>query len=928
MRVTDVKINGISNPVGFSMEDILCSWKVTDTESKTQANAAVEVAYDPEFTSVFYRKEGADLKARGEKLLITPDPRTTYYYRVTVTGDKGDTGVSETQILETGKQDEPWAADWIAAAKEDDFHPVLRKTLNIEKEIKRARIYGTGVGMLEVYINGEKVGNEYLAPFVNSYETNIQVLTYDASALKQGENTVDILLGKGWYMGLFGLELQKNNYGSRMAAIAEIYIDYADGSSEVVLTDKSWVYKGSNIEDSGIYDGEKVNDLLWEGKENPWKPVDVLVKPEDDEATRYLGKSHLMDRLSIPVIVKEELAVQEIITTPAGETVLDFGQNFAGFVQFEADLPKGTEVVLECAEILQEGNFYHGNYRDAEAKFTYISDGTKKTVRPHFTFYGFRYIRVTGWVGPIDKDAFTGKVVYSDIERNGYIHTSDPKINRLYENTVWGLKGNFIDMPTDCPQRSERLGWTGDAQVFCPTACYHMDNRAFFHKFIKDLHDEQKFLDGGIANYVPNIGHKDDCGSVWGDVATFLPDVLYRYYGTLEELAYAYPMMRDWVEYIDRQDAARGRQYLYNFGFHFGDWLALDGATPTSFKGSTDDVYIASMYYCRSVQLVKEAAERLGKEEDAKKYAELEKNIRAAVLNEFFSPSGRLAIDTQAGYVIALKFGIYIDREKLIDQFKARLKKDCNQIKCGFAGAPILCTVMGEAGLYELAYDFLLKEGFPSWLYSVNMGATTIWERWNSVLEDGTISPTGMNSLNHYSYGSVMEFVYGYAAGIRAAEPGYTKAIIAPHPDIRLRKMECSYDSVSGKYVSNTEILSDGQVRVQIEVPFNCTADVELPGKADGKFTLDAGKYEYTYMPETDYRKPYSKKTTLARIAKDPKAVGTLAKYAPAIAGMAMGGDPEMSANTLEDISYMGYLPFEPDKLAAAIDELTDLVVE
>ena len=929
MQIQDLKINGVNNPVGFHMDSIICSWKVTHTKSQKQANAKIEVSADEDFCKIIFTKEGADLKQQGETLRMELKPRTTYYYRVAVTGDQGDSAVSDTYIFETGKMGEPWKAQWISAEKEDWFHPVLRKVFSVEKPVRRARIYGTGVGLFELYMNGEKLGQEYLAPYVTQYETNIQVLTFPAEGLAQGENTLEFLLGKGWYMGVFGLELQKHNYGDRMAAIGELHIEYEDGTEDLICTDGSWEYRGSMIEDSGIYDGEIYNELLWEGKENPWKPVNVLEHPEENEGTENLVKSHLMDRLSLPVLAMEELAVQEIIHTPAGETVLDFGQNFAGFVEFDAAFPKGTKITLECAEILQEGNFYHGNYRDAVSKFTYISDGTAKKIRPHFTFFGFRYIRLTGWPGECRKEAFTGKVLYSDIERTGYIRTNNEKINRLYENTVWGLKGNFIDMPTDCPQRSERLGWTGDAQVFAPTASYHMDTRAFFHKFMKDLRDEQRFLDGGIPNYVPNIGHKPDCGSVWGDVATFVPHVLYQYYGTAEELEYCYPMMRDWVEYIDRQDAARGgRQYLYNFGFHFGDWLALDGPTPTSFKGSTNDDFIASVYYYRSVQIVREAAGRLGKTEDVKRYQELEEKIYEAVLREFYTPSGRLAIDTQAAYVIALKFHVYKDRQKLIGQFKQRLMQDCHQIKCGFVGAPLLCTVLAEAGLFELAYDFLLKEGFPSWLYSVNLGATTIWERWNSVGEDGTISDTGMNSLNHYSYGSVMEFVYAYAAGIRPLEPGFAKAVIAPHPDIRLRKMECSYNSVSGNYVCNYEICRDGKMCVQVEVPFNCEAVVELPGYPEKSVTLGAGAYEYCYVPETDYRKPYSKDTTLNRIAADGNAMKVLAKYAPAIAGIAASGDPELGANTLEDISHKGFLPFEPEKLWQAVEELSELAVE
>lgn len=926
MKITNVRINGIVNPAGFTYDRVSCSWYVEGTESKKQTAAKIEVSDTADFSRLLCVKEGKDLCQQGEDLLMALKPRTTYFYRVSVTGDAGDSAVSDTAYWETGKMDEPWQADWIAPQKEDSFHPVLQKEFTVEKPVKRARLYATGVGMFEAYINGEKLGQEYLMPYVNNYEKNIQVMTFPVENLQPGSHTLSFLLGKGWYMGLFGLELQKENYGNRMAAIAELHLEYEDGTAQTVLTDGSWTYCGSVIEDSGIYDGEILNELLWEEKDNAPKPVEVIEDPAADPGTKNLVKEHLMDRLSLPVIVKETLPVQEIIHTPAGETVLDFGQNFAGFVSFKAAFPKGTKITLECAEILQEGNFYHGNYRDAKSEFVYISDGAKKTVRPHFTFFGFRYIRVTGWPGEPRKEDFTGEVLYSDITRTGYIKTSNEKINRLYENTVWGLKGNFIDMPTDCPQRSERLGWTGDAQVFAPTASYHMDTRAFFHKFMKDLRDEQEFLQGGIPNYVPNIGHKDDCGSVWGDIGTMLPNTYYTYYGDLREMEQQYPMMKDWVDYIDRQDAARGRKYLYDTGFQFGDWLALDGPTPTSFKGSTDDAYIGSVYYYRSTQIVREMAQRLGKAEDAEKYRALEEKIRAAVLDEFFTPNGRLAIDTQAGYVAALKFGLYVDRDKLVKQFVNRLTRDMKQIKCGFVGAPLLCTVMAEAGLYELAYDFLLKEGFPSWLYSVNLGATTIWERWNSVGPDGVISDTGMNSLNHYSYGSVMEFVYAYAAGIRPMEPGFKKAMIDPHPDVRLPKLECRYDSVSGTYACSWEIGKDGVFHVQVEIPFNCEALVTLPGREPE--TLPAGVYTFAYMPEKDLRKPYSKKSTLLRIAADPKAVGVLFAHTPALGGIGMSGNQELGSKTLEELSHDTFLPFDPKELEIAMKELEDIVVD
>lgn len=931
MRIEDLKINGISNPIGYTYDGLLCSWKVHDTESRKQEKAEIEVSIDPQFLNIVWKKEGADLCQSGEKIDFIPKARTRYYYRVSVTGDHGD--YAEAQgIFETGKMGETWKAEWISPSREDKFHPVMRKVFVTDRKVTCARLYASGVGVFEPYLNGNKIGKEYLAPYINNYETNIQVLTFPAEAFlkEQGENCLEFILGKGWYMGTFGLEGEEENYGNRMAVIAELHIIYEDGETEVICTDGSWEYRGSDIQDSGIYFGEILNRELWDGRDNSWRPAEVISDPAADEGTKNLLKTHLMDRLSLPVIVKETVEVKEIIETPSGEIVLDMGQNFAGYLEFDAQFPKGTKIVLDFGEILQNGEFYRENYREAKSQFVYVSGGKAETVRPHFTFFGFRYVRVNGWPRDIRKEQFRGRVLYSDIERTGFLHTGNPKIDRLYENTLWGLKSNFIDIPTDCPQRNERLGWTGDAQVFAPTASYHMDTRAFFHKFIKDLKDEQEILGGAVPNYVPNIGHKDDATSVWGDIAAFLPYVLYRHFGSREEMKYCYPLMKNWVDYIDRKDEMREeKQYTPAFGFQFGDWLALDGPTPTSFKGSTDDTYIGAMYYCESVRRVKEIAEVLGYEEDAAHYKELEEKIRTAILNEYFTPNGKLAADTQASYIIALKFGICVDKKRTIRELKERLKKDRNEIRCGFVGAPLLCSVLAEAGEYDLAYEILLNEEFPGWLYAVNLGATTVWERWNSVLPDGTISGTGMNSLNHYAYGSVMEFMYAYAAGIRPLEPGFKRAVIEPHPDVRLPKIECRYDSVSGMYFCGSEISVDGKLKIKIEVPFNCEAKVKLPDYPgeDGECTLQAGIYEFDYIPTRDYRRPYGEYTVLARIGRDKGAVEILEKYVPVLAQMAVHKDPEFGFHTLGQMRYLSFLPFAEEDLDRAIKELEEYAV-
>ncbi len=927
MRIENLKINGISNPIGYLYDYISCSWSVVETDSKKAENIIIEMSSDKSFKNILLRKEGKDLNQCGESLEIKLYPRTIYYFRITVVGDTGDFATSDVSYFETGKMNENWSAKWVSCQLGEDIHPIISNSFKVSKRVKNARLYITGVGVFEAYINGSKIGEEYLMPYVTNYETNIQVITLPVEKyIIEEDNNIEILLGKGWYMSQFGLELNENNYGNRMAAIAELHMQYEDDTNEIIVTDETWTYKASDIKDSGIYLGEILDRNLWDGKENGAKKVDVLNNPEKEEGTRNLNISKFIDRMSLPVLAKEVLTVKEIIITPLAETVIDFGQNFAGIIQFKSDLPKGTKVTFDFGEILQNGNFYNGNYRDAKSQYIYTSGGKEEMVEPHFTFFGFRYVRVTGWVGKINKDDFIGKALYSDIERTGYVQTSHSKLNRLYENTLWGLKSNFLDIPTDCPQRSERLGWTGDIQVFTATACYHMDNRAFLHKFIKDLRDEQVYLDGAIPNYIPNIGHKGDSGSVWGDVATFLPEKLYSFYGNLDEIRYSYHLMKDWVDYINKRDEKRNFLFDTTMGHTFGDWLALDGATPTSFKGSTDDTFISSVYYYRSAQIVKEMSALINKPEASKYYEDLEFNIKKAILHEYFSPSGRLTIDTQAGLTIALKFDIHIDRDKLIDQFKTRLKKDMYEIKCGFVGAPLLCTVLAEVGLYELAYDFLLKEDFPGWLHTVNLGATTIWERWNSVSEEGVISSDGMNSLNHYAYGSVMEFVYSYSVGIKPLEAGFGRVSIAPKPDIRIREVKSKYKSVSGTYEINWKIENDGKLDIGITIPFNCIAEVDLPGYKEGIQILESGKYSFRYNPISDYRCPYSENTRISRILSDEKATEILKKYVPILVHI-VSNSKELSSNSLREISYMHFLPFDPNELEKAIKELTNLVI-
>jgi alpha-L-rhamnosidase len=911
MKVTDLRINGIKNPVGFSYDMLKCSWKVKDTNSKKQKRAKIEVSICENFESILYVKEDEFLDSTGEQIRINVQPKTKYFYRIEVETDEGEIASSEIATFETGKMDEKWSANWIGTKREDQFHPLFRKDFWINKPVKRARLYISGLGLYEVSINEEKVGNEYLTPLYSDYRSEYQYQTYDVTGMLSSNNTVEIMLGNGWYKGRFGLGGLKENFGSEFACIAELHITYLNGEEEVVNTDENWRYIGSDIELSDLYDGEIINHLLWDGKSNPEKEVRIL----------NLDKNKLISRYSIPVIEKEEIFIQEIIHTPAGETVLDLGQNFAGFIEFRNRFPKGTKLIFDFGEILQNGNFYNDNYRSAKSQFVYISDGTDELVRPHFTFFGFRYVRVTGWIGRMSERDIVGKVIYSDLDQVGSIHTSDEKINRLFHNCLWGQKSNFIDFPTDCPQRDERLAWTGDAQVFAGTASYNMDTRAFYNKFLHDLRVEQTKHNGIVPGFIPVFGEPIAC-SVWGDIGTFLPMVLFHHYGDKEVLEKHFPMMKDWVDYITREDLKRGQKYLYDFGSQIGDWLAQDGRSPQSFKGGTDDSFIASCYYYESIKLVADAASILGKTIDEELYRNLSVKVKEAILSEFFTQSGRLSIDTQTGYLVALNFSLYIDKEKVVEGLRERFYKDCYKLTGGFVGAPIMCRVLAENGMEEEALDFLLQEEFPSWLYSVNLGATTIWERWNSVLEDGSMSGTMMNSLNHYAYGAVIEYLYRDLGGIRPLDPGFKKVLFAPQITGKLQYFSAEYDSISGKYVSQWKVNHDGSVWVKFEVPFSRTAEVQLPEYDGETLFLEAGTHEFTYFPLKDFRNIFTLNTRISELAKNQRALDVLQRRIPLAAQFISSGDVDAMSHSLKNLNKLGFLGIDAIDVEKAAEEI------
>jgi alpha-L-rhamnosidase len=857
MEITRMKCNRIVNPMGFYLGQPRLSWVTEAPGAKYQAAAQIQVAEDESFGHMLYDSgKRNDIDSLGFRLPLELKPRKRYYWRVAVWTDRQEEIKSPAAWFETSKMNEVWSARWITPDWEEKrIHPLLRKGFTLDGEIASARAYVSGLGLYEMELNGKRVGQEYLTPYCNAYDKWIQYQTLDVTDLLQpGKNAVGAMLGEGWYKGRFGFQDNQGNiYGDTMAFLCEIMIVYKDGRTVTIGTDESWKAAPGPVQSSSIYDGE-----IYDANKQIAGWSEVGLDDSQWSGTRLIdiGFDRLQTRRSLPVHIMNELKPVEVLTTPKGETVLDMGQNMVGWMRLNVNASKGTEITLYHGEVLQDGNFSRENLRTAKAEYHYISDGQPAAVHPHFTFYGFRYVKVEGWPGELNPDDFTGCVLHSDMERTGEIETSDPLVNRLYLNALWGQKGNFLDVPTDCPQRDERMGWTGDANVFSGTACFNMDTNAFYHKYLYDLAVEQAKDNGAVAFVVPKTCLVDGVGSsVWGDAATVIPWNVYLHYGDKAILEQQLDSMKAWVDYIRRQDDG---SRLWNTGFHFGDWLALDGPGNFSPKGGTPNDLIATAFYFYSAELVSKAAKALGKEDIAEEYEGLAGQVKQAFQNEFLTPKGRLAVDTQTAYVLALFMDLAPEqfRKRIVDTLEERLKENNYHLKTGFVGTPFLCRVLSENGYNDTAYRLLMNEDYPSWLYEVKMGATTIWERWNSLLPDGKFGELGMNSLNHYAYGSIVEWMYRNMCGINPVEqcPGFRRVKLAPQPNERLQWAKASLHSAAGLYESSWRI-DEGGIHYEFTIPFDAVAEVTLPGTAaeginmNGKPLADS---EFEVLQETD----------------------------------------------------------------------------
>ena len=698
---------------------------------------------------------------------------------------------------------------------------VYLKNFRCAAKAEKAILKITALGVYEAKLNGERVGDFILAPGWTSYLNRLQVQSYDVTNLLKTENSLEVTVGQGW-RAIANKRDGSDFLGYRdTALIAELTLVYADGRTESIVTDSSWTARESKLRYTNIYDGDIYDATFKAGSARHCICVD-------------LEKDMLIPQEGEKIVEHERMPALQIIKTPAGETVIDFGQNMTGYVEFSIKGTPGAQATISHGETLdRDGNFYNANYRSADAQIKFICDGEEHIYKSTLTFFGFRYIRLENWPDEVKKENFTAVVVHSDIRRTGYFECSDETVNKLFKNIIWGQKSNFLDVPTDCPQRDERLGWTGDAQVFVRTASLNFDVERFFKKWLRDLAADQG-RDGCVPHVIPNIF--DDMGgsSAWSDAAVICPWEIYRTYGDKAVLEDQFDSMKAWIDWM-RERSENGKR---SGGSHFGDWLGLD-SPEGSYKGSTPEDLIATAYYKYSTELFIKAAHALGR--DVSEYENIPTEAATAFRREYME-NGRVKNATQTACVLALYFDITDDRAATAAQLNELVKR-AGHLETGFVGTPYLLHALSDNGYAETAYDLLLRREYPSWLYPISKGATTVWEHWDGIKPDGTMWSTDMNSFNHYAYGAVADWMYGAAAGINSDpdRPGFEHIIFRPVTDRRLDFVKASIDTRRGTVASEWR-RGNGRIKYIFTVPEGCCASVIIGGE---KHEVGAGTHEF-----------------------------------------------------------------------------------
>jgi alpha-L-rhamnosidase len=732
-----------------------------------------------------------------------------------------------------------WRASWIGLEVTATHDPVMKPSLYMRRsfssaiQVHKAVLFATARGCYRALLNGHPVGDDVLNPGWTDYPQRTQYRTYDVTHLiKQGPNVIAAVVADGWYAGYVGQNSMRNHYGQAPELLMQLHIEYETGEKTILVTDAAWKAATGPICYSDLLMGEYYDARLempsWgepDFDDSAWQPVHVNDRDE----------TPLVAQVDQPIRVTRHLQPIKITQPKAGIHIFDLGQNMVGWVRLTVKGEAGTKIQLRHSEVLNpDGTLYTENLREAKQTNTYILNGNgTETYEPSFTFHGFRYVEVTGLPETPTPASITGCVIHNDLPDTGTFDCSNPMVNQLWKNILWGQRGNFVSIPTDCPQRNERLGWTGDAQVFFRTASFNMDVASFFSKWMVDLVDGQSSV-GGFPDFAPRIAMKLDVGPdavdwdgapAWGDAGIIIPHRLHQTYGDVRIIKRHYEAMTRWMAYIADANPDYLRKHRCNH--NFGDWLSLGTETPKTL------VATAYWYYC--TQLMSQMAASIGKDDDAQVYRDLGQNIRKSFISEYVSPDGSVAGGTQTGYVLALHFGLIPDelRSSAITRLLKTVADNDWHLATGFLGTPLICPVLTETGHVDAAYRLLLNETYPSWGYMIKQGATTMWERWDGWTDENGFQDPDMNSFNHYAYGAIGEWLYRYVAGIDLDESmsdyhGYKRVRIRPYPDGRLSYAHATYRSIYGPISSHWWFEGD-QFHLQVSIPANITARIYVP---------------------------------------------------------------------------------------------------
>lgn len=811
----------------------------------------------------------------------------------------------------------PWHASFISADpanSKPDAAIYFRREFAVDAPLRRATLAVTALGIVEPFLNGARLGDQVLAPGWTSYRNRLNVSSYDVTEqLASGNNTLAAIVGDGWAVGRLGWENKRHHYTDRPALFMQLELEYED-RTEVIGTDTNFRTGSGAVIANSLYDGETFdarlepvgwnepgfNDRTWPAaQEFDWN-LDALHAPSGPPIRRI-----------------EELAPVAVLTSPAGKTLVDFGQNFSGWVRITVTGDAGQTVTLRHAEVLTPaGELERETNRSAEATDRYtLRGGGRETWEPRFTFHGFRYVEVEGWPGELTTDAITGVVVHSDMVRIGWFETSNELITKLHQNAVWSMRGNFVGVPTDCPQRDERLGWTGDINAFAPTASFLYDVRGVLGSWLQDLAAEQTEK-GFVPWVVPDVQpHPSSPTALWSDVAVSLPWTMYQEYGDLDILRGSYDSMAAFIRQVEAQLDSTG---LWSSGYQFGDWLDPDAPADNPAGGKTDRHLVASAYLCKTTREMAQTAALLGKEEDCAHFAELAERVRAAFQHEYVSGSGRIVNESTTAYALAIAFGI-LDEDQVAkagDQLAALVAKANYRISTGFAGTPLVSEALSSTGHLDEAYRLLTETGCPSFLYPVTMGATTIWERWDSILPDGTLNATGMTSLNHYALGAVATWLHQVVGGLKSIEPGYRRMRIAPKPGGGLTSAHVAHDTVHGRAEVQWQITEELML-LNVTVPEGTTASVELPLHPEGAVEeITAGSHTWQYtIPAAEAEVEFTMDSSLKELSSDATiweaVLGAFQKHFPGVPLDASA--PEAAGMSLNVV--LQYVPGVPDGL-------------